>query len=188
MRGIAERAGLAVLVADAADEFSAWFQDIGPVLDPEPGSTGTEPPVLEPDQLACVMFTSGSTGEPKGVAITRGDLVRLAADRWWAEGAAQRVLLHSPHAFDALTLELWVPLLTGGEVVTAPPGTTDLGVLAETIAAHRITGLWLTAGLFGALAAENPGCLDGVREVWTGGDVVSPEAARRVRQLSLIHI
>ncbi|WP_258348539.1 non-ribosomal peptide synthetase [Saccharopolyspora gregorii] len=192
LRGIAERAGLAVLVADAADEFSAWFRDIGPVLAPGSGATGAEPPRLEPtrleplrlepEHLACVMFTSGSTGQPKGVAITRGDLVRLAADRWWAEGAARRVLLHSPHAFDALTLELWVPLLTGGEVVTAPPGTTDLGVLAETIAAHRITGLWLTAGLFGALAAENPGCLNGVRQVWTGGDVVSPEAARRVRQ------
>ncbi|AQW48647.1 amino acid adenylation domain-containing protein [Streptomyces violaceusniger] len=139
------------------------------------------PAAVHPEHLACVMFTSGSTGAPKGVAITHDNLVRLAADRWWTEGGAERVLLHSPHAFDALTLELWVPLLTGGEIVIAPPGRTDIGVLRDVIAAHRVTGLWLTAGLFAAVAEEDPGCLAGVRQVWTGGDVVAPEAVRRVR-------
>ncbi|MEU8786631.1 amino acid adenylation domain-containing protein [Streptomyces sp. NPDC048637] len=134
-----------------------------------------------PDALACVMFTSGSTGRPKGVAITQGNLAGLAADRWWSEGGAGRVLLHSPHAFDAFNLELWVPLLTGGEVVVAPPGRLDPAGLSRITAATGITGLWLTAGLFHAIAAEDPGCLAGLRQVWTGGDVVSPAAVRAVR-------
>ncbi|MFR9728838.1 amino acid adenylation domain-containing protein [Saccharopolyspora sp. MS10] len=185
LRGIAGTAGLGLLLVDAAtreDELTAWYRERGPVLDlTEPGGAARPPAAPAPDGLACVMFTSGSTGAPKGVAITHDNLVRLAADRWWAEGAAQRVLLHSPHAFDALTLELWVPLLTGGEVVVAPPGEADLGVLAEVVATRRITGLWLTAGLFDALSEENPSCLRGVRQVWTGGDVVSPAAVARVR-------
>ena len=197
LTAIAEGAGARFLITDATtrdDDIAAWFRDrghrtfvLGDLSDVS--DLGDEPsaprrggsPAVHPEHLACVMYTSGSTGTPKGVAITHGNLVRLATDRWWSEGAAERVLLHSPHAFDALTLELWVPLLTSGEIVIAPPGRTDLGALREVIAAHRVTGLWLTAGLFAAVAEEDPDCLAGVRQVWTGGDVVAPEAVRRVR-------
>ncbi|MGW2327495.1 amino acid adenylation domain-containing protein [Streptomyces sp. NPDC001700] len=190
LTAIAAGAGARFLITDATtreDDIAGWFRDRGHhtlVLGDQPSAPPPSPPVaVRPDHLACVMYTSGSTGTPKGVAITHGNLVRLAADRWWDEGGAQRVLLHSPHAFDALTLELWVPLLTGGEIVIAPPGRTDLSVLRETIATHRVTGLWLTAGLFAAIAEEDPDCLAGVRQVWTGGDVVAPEAVRRVRSV-----
>ncbi|WP_179079381.1 amino acid adenylation domain-containing protein [Streptomyces rectiverticillatus] len=147
----------------------------------EQGTAAGQPRAATPDALACVMFTSGSTGRPKGVAITQGNLAGLAADRWWSEGGADRVLLHSPHAFDAFNLELWVPLLTGGEVVVAPPGRLDPAGLSRITAATGITGLWLTAGLFDAIATEDPACLAGLRQVWTGGDVVSPAAVRAVR-------
>ena len=191
LAAIAAGAGARFLITDATtrdDEIATWFRDRGHhvgvlgVLGDEPSDPPRLPSVtVRPEHLACVMYTSGSTGTPKGVAITHANLVRLAADRWWDEGGAERVLLHSPHAFDALNLELWVPLLTGGEIVIAPPGRTDLGVLRDVIATHRVTGLWLTAGLFAALAEEDPDCLAGVRQVWTGGDVVAPEAVRRVR-------
>ncbi|MEE1798373.1 amino acid adenylation domain-containing protein [Streptomyces sp. JV176] len=150
-------------------------------LDVRARGTGAPEPRLTPEALACVMFTSGSTGRPKGVAITQGNLAGLAADRWWSEGGTDRVLLHSPHAFDAFNLELWVPLLTGGEVVVAAPGRLDPAELSRITATTGITGLWLTAGLFQAIAAEDPACLAGVRQVWTGGDVVSPAAVRAVR-------
>jgi amino acid adenylation domain-containing protein/non-ribosomal peptide synthase protein (TIGR01720 family) len=188
LAAIAAGAGARFLITDATtrdDDIAGWFRDRGhrtvDLGDAPPAPPYHPAATVHPDQLACVMYTSGSTGTPKGVAITHGNLVRLAADRWWNEGGAERVLLHSPHAFDALNLELWVPLLTGGEIVIAPPGRTDLGVLRDVVAAHRVTGLWLTAGLFAALAEEDPDCLAGVRQVWTGGDVVAPEAVRRVR-------
>ncbi|MFH8409943.1 amino acid adenylation domain-containing protein [Streptomyces sp. NPDC018019] len=150
-------------------------------LDVRARGTGSPEVRARPEALACVMFTSGSTGRPKGVAIAQGDLAGLAADRWWAEGGAERVLLHSPHAFDAFNLELWVPLLTGGEVVVAAPGRLDPAGLPRITAATGLTGLWLTAGLFDAIAADDPACLAGLRQVWTGGDVVSPAAVRAVR-------
>ncbi|MEU9482464.1 amino acid adenylation domain-containing protein [Streptomyces decoyicus] len=183
-------AGARVLLTDrdtAEDRLVALARDRGVrQLDVrERGTAAGEPrttePQATPDALACVMFTSGSTGRPKGVAITQGNLAGLAADRWWTEGGADRVLLHSPHAFDAFNLELWVPLLTGGEVVVAPPGRLDPAGLSRITAATGITGLWLTAGLFHAFATEDPACLAGLRQVWTGGDVVSPAAVRAVR-------
>ncbi|MFI1935460.1 amino acid adenylation domain-containing protein [Streptomyces sp. NPDC020330] len=143
---------------------------------PDPAAPGA------PDRLAYIMYTSGSTGVPKGVAVRHRDVLHLAHDRAFSNGAHTRVLLHSPQAFDASTYELWVPLLSGGEVVVAPPGDLDVPVLARTIAEHRVSGVWLTAGLFRVLAEEAPGALAGVREVWTGGDVVPAAAVRRVRE------
>ncbi|MCE7082364.1 amino acid adenylation domain-containing protein [Streptomyces sp. ST2-7A] len=134
----------------------------------------------EPRQLAYVMFTSGSTGTSKGVAVTHENVVGLARDRIWRGGAHERVLLHSPHAFDASTYELWVPLLCGGTVVIAPPGEPDARGIASAVSEAGITGLWVTAGLFSVLAEEDPRCFRGAREVWTGGDAVSPAAVRRV--------
>ncbi|CAM5559853.1 Amino acid adenylation domain-containing protein OS=Streptomyces tendae OX=1932 GN=GUR47_35325 PE=4 SV=1 [Streptomyces tendae] len=76
------------------------------------------------DRLAYVMHTSGSTGMPKGVAVTHRDVVeKLARDRSFAGGAHARVLVHSPHAFDASTYEVWVPLLSGGTAVVSRRGT-----------------------------------------------------------------
>ncbi|WP_051805960.1 non-ribosomal peptide synthetase [Streptomyces sp. NRRL F-2747] len=133
-----------------------------------------------PDRLAYVMYTSGSTGEPKGVAATHRDVVSLAYDRSWEATGPARTLVYAPHAFDASTAELWVPLLFGGRLVVAPAGDLDIDALARVIADERVERLWLTAGLFDLAAEQQPRLFAGVREVWTGGDVVPAEAVRRV--------
>ncbi|MGW0754866.1 amino acid adenylation domain-containing protein, partial [Streptomyces sp. NPDC002587] len=148
---------------------------------PLPAAPALPLPPVQPDRLAYVMYTSGSTGRPKGVAVTHADVAALAADRWWRrDGHHERVLFHSPQAFDAATYELWVPLLSGGAVVVAPAGELDAERIGRLVAEHRVTALWLTAGLFRLLAEDAPQSLAGVREVMTGGDVVPAAAVRRV--------
>ncbi|GCD93030.1 non-ribosomal peptide synthetase [Embleya hyalina] len=138
--------------------------------------------VCHPRRLAYVMFTSGSTGEPKGIAVTHHDVAALALAPTWRGGAHERVLAHSPTAFDASTYELWTPLLNGGAVVLAPPGPLDADALQRVLDRHAVTAVFLTCGLFHLIAEQQPHCLAGVREVWTGGDVVSPAAVARVRR------
>ncbi|MFH8371513.1 amino acid adenylation domain-containing protein [Streptomyces sp. NPDC018031] len=157
------------------------------VLDPADPGTGApaagapgEP--VPADAVACVMYTSGSTGVPAGVQVTHRNITALARDRCWRGEAHRRVLWHSPHAFDAVLYELWVPLLSGGRVCVAPPGPLQAATLREMVRRHRVTAAWLTAGLFGALAEEDPRSLRGLREVWTGGDVVPPAAVARVME------
>ncbi|MFE9425690.1 non-ribosomal peptide synthase/polyketide synthase [Kitasatospora sp. NPDC006697] len=147
-----------------------------------PGST-TEPPLAvaaHEGQLVYVMYTSGSTGRPKGVAVTHRDVIALAMDRRFAD--ADRVLMHSPHSFDAATFELWAPLLTGHQIVVAPSGGLTSAGLARVVAEHGVSWLFLTIGLFGLFAEEDPGCFAGLRQVWTGGDTVAPVLVARVRE------
>ncbi|MEU2060469.1 non-ribosomal peptide synthase/polyketide synthase [Streptomyces sp. NPDC013455] len=144
------------------------------------GTRAGRTPAADPDRLAYVMFTSGSTGLPKAVAVRHRDVAALATDSRFSGGVCARVLLHSPVAFDAATFEVWAPLLTGGCVVVAPGGGVDAALLRRLAADGGLTALWLTAGLFRLLAQDAPDSFRGLEQVWTGGDVVPAQAVRRV--------
>jgi amino acid adenylation domain-containing protein len=150
--------------------------------DPETAEQPTTDPSVpvHPDQLAYVIHTSGSTGDPKGVAVTQRDVVRLILNPQWTVGRHARVLMVAPYAFNVSTYEIWMPLLHGGQVVVAPPGHLEPATLRDLITSERITGIHLTAGLFRVLAEESLETFTGLSEILTGGDVISPAAVRRV--------
>ncbi|MFD7628551.1 amino acid adenylation domain-containing protein, partial [Streptomyces sp. NPDC059851] len=143
-----------------------------------------DPPAVavHPDQLAYIMYTSGSTGEPKGVAVTHRNVVGLVKDRWWALEAGDRQLMHQPPSFDASTYELWVPLLSGVRIVALEGESTDIAALAATVTERRVTVGPFSEGIFRLLAENHPASFRDLRHVTIGGDTVSAAAVRRVRE------
>jgi nonribosomal peptide synthetase protein BlmX len=106
-----------------------------------------------PQSLAYVIYTSGSTGSPKGVAITHGGLCNYLI---WARDAyrvrAESVsLVHSPLSFDLTLTSLLVPLMAGGQVRFAVPGTVE--GLVEGIADPAIDLIKLTPAHLDLLSA-----------------------------------
>ncbi|MCY1078719.1 non-ribosomal peptide synthetase [Archangium lansingense] len=137
---------------------------------------------ITPRNLAYIDFTSGSTGRPKGVCIEHSSVLRTVLDARYAEVSAQQsFLLIAPISFDASTLEVWGPLLNGGRLVVFPPHSpSDLQELAGVLQRHSVTTLHLTSGLFTQMVDGNLDGLRGVRQLLTGGDVVSSPHVRRV--------
>ncbi|HKH46579.1 MAG TPA: amino acid adenylation domain-containing protein [Thermoanaerobaculia bacterium] len=132
------------------------------------------------ENLAYVMFTSGSTGEPKGVAVTHRNVARLVRNQEYADlRPGETFLLFAPVSFDASTLEIWGPLANGARLAVFPPEQPTLDELAAFLKRHGVTQLWLTAGLFHQMVEERPDGFAPLRRLLAGGDVLSPSHVRR---------
>ena len=133
-RDLAERASCQ-LVVDDTDTVRGQRPGRG---DHRPGTGRPASPVAAEvgDGEAYVIFTSGSTGEPKGVPITRSGLaryLRFAAERYTGGDRPPLVAaLFSPLTFDLTITSLFLPLLTGGRLVTvAEDGPAGLAAVAR---------------------------------------------------------
>jgi len=133
------------------------------------------------ESLAYIMFTSGSTGEPKGIEVTHRNVLRLVLGSEYAEmGPRETILQLAPVAFDASTFEIWGALLHGGRLAIAPPGVVSASKIARLLQRHAVTLLWLTAGLFHLMVDEEIAALASVKQVIAGGDVLHPAQVRRL--------
>ena len=127
-----------------------------------------------PENLAYVMYTSGSTGVPKGVCIPHRGVVRLVKDCNYIDLSADESLLQAaPIAFDASTFEIWGALLNGSRLVILSSQQPTLAEIAQAITDYQITTLWLTAGLFHLMVDEHIESLKSVKQLIAGGDVLS---------------
>lgn len=129
-----------------------------------------------------VMFTSGSTGLPKGVVVPHRAVARLVTNQNFIEfGPQQTFLLHSPLSFDASTLEFWGGLLHGGTVAVAPAGRLSLDDYARILRDSSVTTLWLTAAMFHLAAEHAPEMFASLKQLVFGGDVISPSHVAKIR-------
>jgi amino acid adenylation domain-containing protein len=137
-----------------------------------------------PQRLAYVMFTSGSSGRPKGVAVPQGAVIRLVREADYLDfDAPMTIGQTSTLAFDASTFEVWGALLNGHALrIVSAQALLSASALAEQIRRDGIDTMWLTAGLFNMLADLDPQCLQGLRTALTGGEAASAPALRRVMQ------
>ncbi|KAG8149060.1 amino acid adenylation domain-containing protein [Burkholderia catarinensis] len=136
------------------------------------------------ESIAYINFTSGSTGQPKGVPIEHCGIARLVFGARYARlDRKSRVLHMASVAFDAATFEIWGPLLNGGACIVYEDGFVRASRLRELIERQRVNLLFLTTALFNALVDEAPATLASVSTVLTGGEAHSlhhmGEALRR---------
>jgi amino acid adenylation domain-containing protein len=138
-------------------------------------------PVFGPSatDIAYVMYTSGTTGEPKGVAVTHRNILRLVKNvRYVNLDAKQSVLHFAPISFDASTFEVWGCLLNGGTLVIHPPGIPSLEELGAFIKAEKISLLFLTTSLFGQMIEHCVADLRDVEQVMVGGEQLFAAVAK----------
>ena len=148
----------------------------------DPASLAKRLSRVNTDSGLYVMFTSGTTGESKAVLIHHEGVLRLVHDQWFMQtGSAPRMLNAAPLAFDASTIEIWCPLLSGGVVSCWSKPGSDLMGIADRIARDDLNSAWLTAALFQTAVDGAPQVFSGLNVVLTGGDVVSAEHVRRIQ-------
>ena len=142
------------------------------------------PSEVNPENLAYIIYTSGSTGTPKGTEVPHRsiigfmfgvDYIQLDADQIW--------LQHSSISWDALTLELWPPLLYGGRCVLYPDKIPTPENLSRIIQEQGVNTLFLTTALFNLMIDTMPGGLSGVKQLLFGGESVSIPHVRRALEL-----
>jgi mycobactin phenyloxazoline synthetase len=157
---------------------------IADLLDAAPADLEFEPAATDPAELAYVLFTSGSTGEPKGVEVTHDasmNTVEFIAQHFQI-GPADRCLALSTLEGDISVMDIFVTLRTGGSIVVVDEAQRrDPDAWARLIDTHDVTVLHFMPGWLEMLIEVGAGRLSSVRVVPTGGDWVRPEVLRRLR-------
>jgi amino acid adenylation domain-containing protein len=132
-----------------------------------------------PNNVAYVLYTSGSTGAPKGVVVTYGNIANLlnAFTQRLGLSAVDRLLSVTTVSFDIAALEIFVPLLSGaGLVLATEEERHDPVRLARIIERHRVTALQATPTMWQSVLSVNPD-LSRLHAL-VGGEALSERTAR----------
>jgi amino acid adenylation domain-containing protein len=135
---------------------------------------------VTPNNLAYIIYTSGSTGTPKGTEVLHRNIIGFIFAVDYVQLDAHQIWLqHSSISWDALTLELWTPLLFGGRCVLYPGKVINPEALRKIIKEEGVNILWLTCALFNLMIDTTPESLLGVKQLITGGETLSVAHVRR---------
>lgn len=168
-RKMIEQSGLRYVLRASGDEV-----DLVP--------TGPVDSVALGSDAAYVMFTSGSTGQPKGTVIPHRAVARLVRNTDYVTLQPGDVVGHVSNAsFDAATFEIWGALLNGATLRVLDSATViDPAALAAALTRYRITTIFVTTALFNLVASHEPAAFAPVRDVLFGGERCNVDAVAAV--------
>ncbi|OQO89834.1 hypothetical protein B1813_18455 [Saccharomonospora piscinae] len=187
-------APVVLTLADYADRLPdtgarlVWLDEELPAYPSGPPDTGATP-----EDPVYVMYTSGSTGTPRGARVRHRGVVRLVKPGDYCPVGPGDVGAHCASiSFDASTFEIWNVLLGGGCLALYPPETLTVDGLAAFVSRHGVTTLVLPTGMFHEVVDADAGALHGVGQLVVGGDVLSPshcaKLAEQVPDLQVINV
>ncbi|QKW15146.1 non-ribosomal peptide synthetase [Verrucosispora sp. NA02020] len=141
-----------------------------------PGSSADE---------AYIMYTSGTSGAPKGSVIRQRSVLRVVHQSvCYAADPSDVFLMISDYSFDGSIYDMFGALTNGASLVLLDKASVlDLDRLGAAIERHRITSFFITTAMFNALIDHASDSLGGVRRVIFGGEIASPAHVRRAFEL-----
>ncbi|MDC9604089.1 amino acid adenylation domain-containing protein [Xenorhabdus griffiniae] len=179
------------------NEYQARFANQAPLLLLDTLADETQQPIhpaanVTPEQAAYIIYTSGSTGRPKGVVVSHQAIVNRLL---WMQDAYSLttddvVLQKTPCSFDVSVWEFFWPLMTGAQLMMAPPEAhRDPTLLRQLIDDYHVTTLHFVPSMlatfidsFALQEQEAPFCRS-LRRVFCSGEALSCELAHRYQML-----
>jgi amino acid adenylation domain-containing protein/non-ribosomal peptide synthase protein (TIGR01720 family) len=134
-----------------------------------------------PDGVVNIMYTSGTTGRPKGIAVNHKNILKLVFEPGViAIQPGDHVLQWSNYAFDGSTYDIFNTLLTGARLCMIPDAAAaDALELSSFIQSEQITVCFITTALFNSFVDSNMEGLRPLRKVLFGGEKVSVSHVQR---------
>lgn len=134
----------------------------------------------EPDAPCMTLYTSGTTGQPKGVMLSQGNLAHFTA--WYRAcmgvDEQSRVLQFSPLSFDSSLIDIFPALIAGAElIVPSEEQRRDPRQLLELLHRQRVTHAFVPPALLSILPLDQP---LGLKHLMTGGDACEPHVIERL--------
>ncbi|MCW3465320.1 non-ribosomal peptide synthetase [Chitinophaga nivalis] len=142
-----------------------------PVTDP----ITTTFPEITPESLAYIMYTSGSSGTPKGIGVQHYNVIRTVTQtNYITLTPADNLLQVSNFAFDGSVFDIFGALLNGAGLVMLQQTTlTDGNRLAALIRDSEISVMYIPTALFNVCIDTNPACFAPLRKIFFGGEQAS---------------
>jgi|GEM_PF-6537335 len=139
-------------------------------------------PVISSKSIACILFTSGSTGNPKGVLISHEGIVRLADDRSFFNFHEGDVFLNAASlGFDASLFEIWCPLINGGCVEILDQNLLlNFSALSDWLTRRKIDYVYLNASFFNRLVDFKLETFGQIEHLLIGGETLSISHVRKL--------